>query len=221
MRCVQHADGEHIRRRHDSGRRLAEVHELVERLDAAGEVIGGVLDVLGPQRQAVLPQRGLVGLLALGDVAQPLGAGEGDVAVPQADEVVHDGTDAGPVVHAHGGDAAFARAMPQGHDRDPGALEVADEAGPVAQVTQEEKGVTMPRLKDAPQGDGFVGTLVGVPQHDVVAPPVGLQRGSLDGAGEEGVSDVPDDDAQAAWSAHLAGRGREDWDGSRAGQPSP
>ena len=85
---------------------------------------------------------------------------------------------------------------PECHDRDAGALEVLDEFGSVAQVAQEKDRIAVAGLQDAPQRHGFVRALVGVAQDDVVAAPIGLQRSGLDGAGEEGVRDVANDDAQ-------------------------
>ena len=140
---------------------------------------------------------------------------------PMRREVVDDGGHAGPVVHADGRDAALPRAVPEGHDRDAGVLEVLDELGSVAQVAQEEDRVAVARLQDAPQRHGFVRALVGVAQDDVVAAPIGLQRGGLDGAGEEGVGDVADDDARAASWARRAGRGPGDWADSPGARPSP
>ena len=114
----------------------------------------------------------------------------------ESHEMIDHGRDAAAVVDADGGDAALARAMPQGYHRDAGVLQVLDEIGPVAQVAQEEEGVTVARLQDGPQGFGLVGAAMSVTEYDVVATPVGLQRGGFDGAGEEGIGDIAHDDAE-------------------------
>ena len=130
----------------------------------------------------------------------------------EADDVVHDRGHPGLVVHADRGDAAAACAMPEGRHRDARVLELLDELGAIAQVAEEEDGVAVPGLEDAPQRHGLVSAPMRVSQDHVVAAPIGFQRCGLDGAGEEGVRDVADDDAQQ----HRGGAAQASREGVRS-----
>ena len=146
------------------------------------------------------------------------------------------------VVDVDGRDAGqCGRSLPHTDDRDIGLVQVLQQQRLVAGVADEKNGVAMPCLQHCSESDGFVRPAVGVAQDDVVAVPACLHRNRVDGAGEERVRDLADNDSeehrpgapQAAsqWIrpiVHLAGHvqdllagGRTDRHGHRrAGQDS-
>ena len=111
----------------------------------------------------------------------------------QPDQVLQPGEDARVVVHVDRREFERARTLPErdhGHHRVPQVLE---QARLVLHVAEHDDRVAVPGLDDRRQRDGLLEAAVRVAEDDVVAAAHRLHGQGLDGPGEEGVAEVPDD----------------------------
>ena len=198
---MERPDREYIGRGHYRRGAFREGHQHLEGFCAAAQGIPRIahepiweVETLG--RSAFQKCRA-----SLAKVADPAAfdedtADEGDLAVAEPHQMIHEAFHAGPVVYADDRDTGHRSLPPQPDDRDVGVSQVLHEARLIAGVSEQEDGVTMACLEDGAQGNSLVRATVGVTQYDVVATSIGLRGDGVDGTREEWVRDLADNHAQ-------------------------